>query len=78
MTTLEDLALDAYRRGTHPLDFAELVVQAAAEDVGLDAHDPAAAEDVGLDAHDPAAARLARRVLGYLLDAGWTMPEPPP
>ena len=27
MTTIEDIALDAYRRGAHPLQFAETLIE---------------------------------------------------
>jgi hypothetical protein len=65
MTTsrvIEATAAACYRRGCHPLDVAEAITQIITEDV------------FGLPDSDPRAALLARRIVGGLLDAGWTMP----
>ena len=68
MTSIGFLAQFAYDTGTPPLDYAEVNV--------IRAH---------IDAHlspgnfpgdiNPATEALSRRILGDLLDAGWTPPE---
>lgn len=67
MTTssiIEATAAACYARGVHPLDVAEALIIVITEDV-LDA------------SHDPRTHLLARRIVGALLDAGWTMPPEP-
>ncbi len=59
---VEALAADAYRRGADPLQLAEVFIRLLTR------------EATGLDPDDPASVRLARRILGVLLEAGWTMP----
>jgi hypothetical protein len=60
---IEAFAADAYRRGKSALDIGLAVVEVLAE------------ETLGLDCGNPAVKQLARRVVGGLLDAGWTMPN---
>lgn len=60
--TIEDIANDAYARGAHPLQFAENMIWFFTE------------RYTGLHHDDPAFTRMARVILGGLLDAGWTMP----
>ena len=70
------LASIAYDAGISPLDFAEeqvtiqlgvyLTVMAVGEQMGFP-----------LDAADLSIGAAARRILGALLDAGWTPPEVP-
>jgi hypothetical protein len=59
---VEALAADAYRHGADPLQLAEVFIVLLAR------------EATGLEPDDPASARLARRILGVLLEAGWKMP----
>lgn len=85
MSDLDPLAAHAYSTGMTPLDFAETRVRAA-----IDIHirvmagrreDPSTFPgydpSVGTESFDTDIAALSRRILGGLLDAGWTMPEPP-
>jgi hypothetical protein len=60
---IETLAVSAYRRGIRPLDFAEELTASLTE------------LEFRLADKDPAASQLARRIVGGLLDAGWTMPD---
>jgi len=75
MSDIGALARMAYEHGENPLDYAErqleilitvhlMVMAARSEDV---ASFPGYPADLGF-------ASLARRILGDLLDAGWTMP----
>jgi hypothetical protein len=59
---IETIAVSAYQRGIRPLDFAEELAAAITE------------QEFGLGDKNPAASQLARRVIGGLLDSGWTMP----
>ena len=68
MTHIGFLAQFAYDTGQAPLDYAEVNVIRAHIDAHVDpGHFPG---DV-----NPATAALSRRILGDLLDAGWTPPE---
>lgn len=66
---LNDFARDAYANGIHPLEFAEQLVRTVLEvhqSVVLHwAFEPDPPDELGN-------AALARRILGNLLDAGWT------
>ncbi|MGO9780042.1 MAG: hypothetical protein ACLPQY_09790 [Streptosporangiaceae bacterium] len=59
---IEALSRQAYGAGVSPLDFAEHLVSLIAGEV------------LGLDDADPLTVKLARRIIGSLLDAGWAMP----
>jgi hypothetical protein len=62
------LAQFAYDTGTTPLDYAEVNVIRAHIDAHLDPDNFPG--DV-----NPVTASLSRRILGDLMDAGWTPPE---
>jgi hypothetical protein len=68
MTAIGFLAQFAYDTGTPPLDYAEVNVIRAHIDAHLD-------PDSFPGEVNPATAALSRRILGDLLDAGWTPPE---
>ena len=59
---IERLARTAYRHGVTPLDFAEHLTAALAE------------QAFRLGDKDPDATQFARHIVGGLLDSGWTMP----
>lgn len=62
------LAQFAYDTGMNPIDYAETNVIRAHIDAHLNpAHFPGEV--------NPATAALSRRILGDLLDAGWTPPD---
>ncbi len=71
MTDIDFLARFAYSTGQDPIDYAtENVIRAH-----IDAHlDP----DSFPGEVNPATAALSRRILGDLMDAGWTAPEVTP
>ncbi|GAA0853319.1 hypothetical protein ACFQVD_26725 [Streptosporangium amethystogenes subsp. fukuiense] len=75
MTDIDPLAKVAYERGYHPIAFAEMKVK-----VLIDAHsnvitgravNPDAFPDFPVELTSSA---LASRIVGELLDAGWTAP----
>ena len=68
MTAIGFLAQFAYDTGTAPLDYAEVNVVRAHVDAFLDPGN--LPNEV-----NPATAALSRRILGDLLDAGWTPPQ---
>jgi hypothetical protein len=79
MSDIDAMAKFAYDHGTSPLDWAERHVNDL-----IDVHitvwssrlqDPATFPAYSLDLTTEA---LARRILGELLDAGWTIPEATP
>jgi hypothetical protein len=77
MSDINGLARYAYDHGTTPLDYAEqqveLLIRVHLQVMAARMDNPAAfpgyciCEDL---------ASLSRRILGDILDAGWTMPEP--
>lgn len=68
MTDIDFLARFAYSTGQDPIDYAaENVIRAH-----IDAH---LSPDSFPGDVDPATAVLSRRILGDLMDAGWTPPE---
>ena len=68
MRDIDFLAAFAYSTGQDPIDYAaENVIRAH-----IDAHLHPASYPGDMD---PATSALSRRILGDLLDAGWTPPE---
>lgn len=59
---IEATTAAAIARGIHPIDITEAITEIIIE------------ETLGLPDHDPRAVLLARRLIGTILDAGWTMP----
>lgn len=62
---IEATARAAYARGRHPVDVAQAILEVVTE------------ETLHLDCHDPHVTLLARRIIGAMLDLGWSAPPGP-
>lgn len=75
MSEINALAANAYANGITPIDWAvkltEFELDARADILASRAQDPKAYPGYGLSLDDGA---VARRIVGALLDAGWTPP----